>query len=156
MSESTPWRWESFRNRRRKAHSSPGHDDAYRMLAVSTDATSSAGSIVLVWSAQQRKPDAFIDSLLSLDPSRLIVLLPQLLFFYLENTYFSEEWWNGLTDAQQSHIRHLAVNPDPYYSEQRFVRTRLTPLEPRSCLSPWRSFLIPFALPERRRPKRSK
>lgn len=67
-------------------------------LSIAVDATLSGGVVVLSWSSAAEKPALFVESLLAREPEEILSLLPKLIFFYLENTYFSPSWWSHLSD----------------------------------------------------------
>ena len=96
-------------------------------LSISVDATPTGGVVVLSWSSAAEKSALFVESLLAREPDEIISLLPQLILFYLENTYFSLSWWSHLSDELRSHVRDLAQESHPYYSERRFRSVTLVP-----------------------------
>ena len=49
-----------------------------------------------------------------LEQTRLPAFLVQLMFAYLENTYFSEWWWDTLSASQKAHVVGL-VRTEPSY-----------------------------------------
>ena len=57
---------------------------------------------------------AFIDELLSMPDSILPEYIMQFFFAFCENTYFSQNWWDGLKPEQQRLVYKLAVNTNPY------------------------------------------
>jgi len=65
-------------------------ENPLQWLSISRDFSEFDSVVVFTWPANDDKPAAFVDSLLELNESRLLAVLPQLLFFYLENTYISE------------------------------------------------------------------
>jgi len=102
---------------------------AIEWLSVSVDATSDGGAVVFCWLKGTQHPRSFVESFLGQGEHQILNLLPQLLFFYLENTYFSPTWWSQLPAGEQEHLRSLAAEPNPYYSERLFKAS--------SCV-PWR------------------
>jgi hypothetical protein len=89
-------------------------------LSIAVDVTSTGGAVVFSFLRGANKPRRFLNSLLRRSPEHIVQLLPQILFFYLENTYFSDTWWSGLSPEDQSHLRRLAEEPNPYYSPGTF------------------------------------
>ncbi len=105
------------------------HDVSTTMewLSVALDVNAVGPAVVFSWLHNADKARRFVESILALSESRLAVLLPQLLFLYLGNTYFALDWWNGLSDDQRDHVRQLAENPNPYYEPHEFLESRLAP-----------------------------
>jgi hypothetical protein len=96
-------------------------------LSVAVDVTAGGGTVVLCWLDGAAEPAQFVEGLLRQPPDRLLQVLPQLIFLYLENTYFSDAWWQGLSEKHQAHVRALAKNSNPYYSKGIFLDEPLTP-----------------------------
>jgi hypothetical protein len=101
--------------------------ESVEWLSVAVDVTPDGGAVVLCWLATATKPGQFVKTLLSQTSNGVATVLPQLIFFYLGNSYFSAAWWEGLTAEQKVHIRALAVEPNPYYAERAFTDDSLTP-----------------------------
>jgi hypothetical protein len=96
-------------------------------VSISVDATPAGGVAVFVWFAGHKTPEEFINSLLAMDENQQINTLPQLFFQYLENTYFSESWWESLPDGKREHLQNLALNDNPYYFRQELKDESYTP-----------------------------
>ncbi len=96
-------------------------------LSVSVDATSDGGAVVFCWLKGTKHPKSFVESLLGKGEHQLLNILPQFLFFYLENTYFSPNWWSQLSDQDQNHLRALAMEHNPYYSDRLFALRPFVP-----------------------------
>lgn len=96
-------------------------------LSVAVDVAAAGPAVVFCWLRTARKAARFVESILDLTEDRLLALLPQVLLFYLGNTYFAVEWWNQLLQEQQCHLRTLARDPNPYYAERRFLESRIVP-----------------------------
>ena len=96
-------------------------------LSISRDVTESGSVVVFTWATNDEKSAAFVDSLLKLNETTLLAILPQLLFFYLENTYFSDSWWSNLPTSKAKLVRELALNPNPYYEDGVFTSEQITP-----------------------------
>ncbi len=107
---------------------SPNRDFAGNSLQSLHDTTQSAqwmtvnvvpradgGSVVLGHLSSDAAPAAFIADLQRLTDSRLAQILPQFIFAYIENTYFSGAWWDQLTAPQHELIIRHARNPNAYY-----------------------------------------
>jgi len=97
-------------------------DTPVEWLSVAVDVAAAGPAIVFCWLRNAAKAEHFVDSILSLAEERLLVLLPQLLFFYIGNAYFAAEWWSGLSMEQQRHLRALARDSNPYYGERQFLK----------------------------------
>lgn len=92
-------------------------------LAFGVVAIPSGGAFVMSWLRRSTKVRAFVDSLLAASGERLPGLLIEFMFGYVENSYFSEQWWRSLTVKQQARIRALTgtlayVNPIAYSDEK--------------------------------------
>jgi hypothetical protein len=70
---------------------------------------------VLFWPKEFRVCDIFANSLFALDEEALIRKIFALAFGYLENIFFSENWWSNLSDLQKYEISTLANNV--YYNK---------------------------------------
>jgi len=73
------------------------------------------GVVVLTWRRGLPHLERFITELKRVPRERLPAVLVQLMFAYIENTYFSAVWWDSLEDKQREHIRWLA-GIEPYCS----------------------------------------
>jgi hypothetical protein len=49
------------------------------------------------------------------------------MFAHIENTYFSQGWWNSLSAAEKDHIRALADVASPYYEPFPLLPLKLVP-----------------------------
>lgn len=76
--------------------------------------TTEGCAFVATWPRQFDKCNAFISSLLHHEPANIPSLLIEFCFAYVENTYFSHEWWTKLQDANKRHIERLASIPVQY------------------------------------------
>jgi len=99
-------------------------------LSVAVDATETGGAIVFSWLRTAEKPWLWIQSLLSLGASERLALAAQVIFFHLQNTYFSPSWWSGLSASAQGHVRSLAEEMNPYYVVPPFTDASHVPWEP--------------------------
>ncbi len=82
------------------------------------------GAVVLVWRPGHSAVERFIGDLRSLRWDELPSVIVQFIFAYIENTYFSAQWWTSLSDAEKAHVRDLATMGDPYYTKWHY-RPRL-------------------------------
>jgi hypothetical protein len=80
-------------------------------------ATADGGAIVFSWRAGDTAPNRFVQSLLAKEWQRLPSLVVQFIFAYVENTYFSSDWWESLSKVNQEHIESLAAMGNAYYSD---------------------------------------
>lgn len=98
---------------------------------VSTIVTQTGGSLVFSWHESFSNTTSFFKSLLTVDDADLPSVMVELLFTYIENTYFSDVWWNSLDDPKQSRVRQLASIPMAYEnfepsSKLNFVNWQIT------------------------------
>jgi hypothetical protein len=92
-------------------------------------ATPGGGAAVFVWRESDSAPLDFVRSLLRYDRRVLPSLIVQFMFAHIENTYFSDKWWGGLSQINRSRIETLANISNPYYAEFRYL--------PFAKLVPW-------------------
>jgi hypothetical protein len=92
-------------------------------------ATADGGAAVFVWQAEDTAPQQFIESLLKRDNRRLPSLIVQFIFAYIENTYFSDCWWESLSGVDREHIESLAGIGDAYYTDFSYSFSKLVPWE---------------------------
>ncbi len=91
--------------------------------------TPGGGAAVFIWRESDSAPLDFVRSLLKYDRQVLPSLIVQFMFVHIENTYFSEKWWDGLSQINRSHIENLANISIPYYADFRYL--------PFAKLVPW-------------------
>ena len=48
----------------------------------------------------------------------------QFAFAYIENTFFSEEWWGSLSEIDRKHLSSLAWVSNAYYEEFAYSQSR--------------------------------
>jgi hypothetical protein len=99
---------------------------AVEWLSVAIDVTTGGGAVVFCWLAAAASAERFVQSLLAQTGTNLVNVLPQIVFYYLGNTYFSASWWEDLAAAQKAHMGALAMESNPYYGKRAFVDERLT------------------------------
>lgn len=92
---------------------------------VTTAATEAA--VVLVWREGQRAPERFVDSLMRRGSASLPGLLVQFMFAYVENTFFSAQWWESLTSDRRHHLERLAHLSNAYYTPFSYIPGPLVP-----------------------------
>jgi len=83
-------------------------------------ATDEGGAAVFTWLTRDPVPSEFVKNLLSKGHRRLPGLLAQFMFAYIENTYFSGDWWMSLSQADREQIQDLAAIADAYYTEFKY------------------------------------
>jgi hypothetical protein len=86
-------------------------------LCLGTVATSTGGALVFVWRQSDSIMEKFVKSLLDRRLEDLPSFCVEVIFNYLENTFFSEKWWVSLVEKQKSYVAQLATNSNPYYFE---------------------------------------
>lgn len=85
--------------------------------------TPQGATIVFNWPAAERPAQQFMDSLMEVEAQELPRLITQLSFFYLENTFFSQQWWNSLSKEDQTIVFQLASNVNPYYQHSSLSKS---------------------------------
>jgi hypothetical protein len=83
-------------------------------LAFGVVATDTGGAVVFSWPSEYDACHSFMDTLLQRGVDELPSLVVQFMFAYVENTYFSHEWWHALPESAQKHIMRLARNTIQY------------------------------------------
>ncbi len=96
-------------------------------LTVNVVPTKTGGALVLGHMVDAMAPTRFVDELNALVDDRLLQILPQFVFAYIENCYFSGSWWTSLPSEQQKLITQHAGNPNAYYSVPRYEESILVP-----------------------------
>jgi hypothetical protein len=84
-------------------------------LTVNIVPRTNGGSVVFGYRSSDTAPARFIADLQGVSDARLAQVLPQFVFAYIENSYFSRLWWDLLSDRQQKVIMRHAGNPNAYY-----------------------------------------
>lgn len=92
-------------------------------------ATPEGGAAVFLWKSGQAAPEAFVDSLLRKGNERLPSLIVQFMFAYIENTYFSDEWWWSMPQIHRDHLESLAAISNAYYADFNYSYWRFVPWE---------------------------
>jgi len=91
-------------------------------------ATNEGGAVVFTWPEKLVAPHAFVTSLLK-RKKYLPGLLVQFVFSFIENTFFSERWWQSLTDTERRHLTELAGIANAYYDPFEFISSKMVPWE---------------------------
>ncbi|HXM20593.1 MAG TPA: SEC-C domain-containing protein [Terriglobales bacterium] len=82
------------------------------------------GAAVFLCRAGDAAPQAFIESLLKRDSEMLGSLIVQFAFAYIENTFFSKDWWESLSEVDRKHLSSLAWVSNAYYEDFTYSRSR--------------------------------
>lgn len=93
-------------------------DSECELLCLSLLPEHEATHLVFVWRRGDTAPLRFVDSLLARPPEKLARLVPQLCLGYVENCYFSHQWWNSQSVVRQERLARFA----------RFMSTAPLPL----------------------------
>ncbi|MET0013055.1 MAG: SEC-C domain-containing protein [Sedimenticola sp.] len=89
-------------------------------IAVNTLLTEDGFVIVFTWPSSFIACKKFIDSLLEVDMSHIASRLLEIIFSYIENSYFSRSWFDSLTDVQANRLKAMALNSVQYGDAVRF------------------------------------
>jgi hypothetical protein len=95
-------------------------------IAINTLSTEDGFALVFTWPSQFTKCALFIDSLLSIEHQLLPSRLVELIFSYIENSYFSMDWLNGLGDEQRVAIESMARKSIQYGEAVEFTNNEYT------------------------------
>lgn len=93
-------------------------------LTFGVDVESDGASVVFLWERQSVAARRYLEELLRLSDEELAAFLPQFFFGYCENTYFSESWWRNCSSSNQSFVKRLVANVQPYYFPPKFDLSR--------------------------------
>ena len=96
-------------------------------LTVNVVPTESGGAVVLGHIVNATAPTRLVDELNALNDNRLLEILPQFVFAYIENCYFSGSWWTSLSSEQQKLVTLHARNTNAYYNVPRYEESKLVP-----------------------------
>lgn len=83
-------------------------------IAVNTLNTEDGYALVFTWPKEFTKCSEFANSLLSISNENLPSILIELIFSYIENTYFSMTWFNELEKEKKIIIESMARKPIQY------------------------------------------
>lgn len=78
-------------------------------LMFGTVSTPTGGAFVFSWPTKYTICSDFVDQVISIPYDDLPSFLVEFIFAYVENTYFSEAWWDSLDKLKQERIMSLAV-----------------------------------------------
>lgn len=92
--------------------------------------TENGGVWVFMWRPEDPAPSRFLQDFLDVPSELLPSMLVQMIFAYIENTFFAPAWWSSLKRPMQTHLARLARMGNPYYDEFKYLR---------DTLMPWRS-----------------
>lgn len=93
------------------------------------------GAIVFSYPAEFDIMNQFLLRLITENREIIPSLLVEFIFIYVENTYFSDAWWNQLSDSQKERIKYLVNISRPYdggwdgYSRRPLVNWNITSIE---------------------------
>ncbi|NAW82958.1 hypothetical protein CAG69_13055 [Vibrio sp. V43_P6S15P86] len=93
-------------------------------ISINTLVTDEGHAIVFSWPKHFESCKAFAESLLEVHPSSLPTHLIELMFSYIENTYFSEAWFGTLSSDEKARLKKLASNPCQYGTPVTFSSLR--------------------------------
>jgi hypothetical protein len=82
-------------------------------VTFSSDVAADCSALVITWPRDAEYPSQYMERLLQLNPIKLAQQLPQLIFLYIENTYFSPRWWSQLPARAQRVLTKQAWTIDP-------------------------------------------
>ncbi|WP_434339257.1 YecA family protein [Motilimonas cestriensis] len=87
-------------------------------------ASDGKGYVVFSWLKSAEISTDFINTLLAVEPSKQFHALVRFFFGYAENTFFSKNWWQGLSKIAQSKVQSLIMSgasPFEAYSTDKLV-----------------------------------
>lgn len=90
-------------------------------LSVNTLNTGQGYAIVFSWPKRFKQCTKFIQSLIKVDKKLLPSRLIEIIFSYIENSYFSKSWINCLDDDKRATIEEMARKPIQYGAPVRFT-----------------------------------
>ncbi|BBB49062.1 hypothetical protein [Pelolinea submarina] len=105
-------------------HDSNSEQQSFLFGMIPTD---KGGIIVFIWPKEWKVPEQFLRSLSQNSSEHLLEFIVQVFFAYIENTYFSESWWNSLILLVQNHLRNLAIIPNAYYTPIGLLKIKFMP-----------------------------
>lgn len=83
------------------------------MMAFGCDIKAEAVVVVFAYQDGDKEPAMFVDSLLAASRTDLPQIVGQFFFLHCENAYFSQQWWDSLSDANRSLVHELTMNMNP-------------------------------------------
>jgi hypothetical protein len=94
-------------------------------LIFGTLTTLAGSAFVFSWPTAHKKCSYFVKKMINIGtdlPSYLI----EFMFWYVENTFFSQAWWTSLTTKQQERIAELAGFSVPHAGKVKYSREQFT------------------------------
>lgn len=95
-------------------------------LAINTLSTEGGFALVFTWPKQFTKCTLFIETLLNVDFQSLPSRLVELIFSYIENTFFSLRWLESLSKEKRAIIESMARKPIQYGEAIEFTNNEYT------------------------------
>ncbi|HBP89844.1 MAG TPA: hypothetical protein DD706_19360 [Nitrospiraceae bacterium] len=93
-------------------------------FSISIVSTEQGGVFIATWPRRFSKCKDFFRALFAIDKQNIPSILLEFIFAYVENTFFSETWWNSLTHFQRDHLNELAGLLVPYGKLQAWTGNR--------------------------------
>ena len=93
-------------------------------LSFGVDVSARGVRVIFVWLRTDPAPNGYMREVMALTDTELPTFLVQFFFAHCENTYFSEAWWNVLTDENRSYLTELMRNSNPYYHPPNYDMSR--------------------------------
>ena len=85
--------------------------------------------VVFGWHAESTAAAQYVKSVLKISTNLLPSAVAQIIFAHIENTFFSHNWWQSMTEMRRLRISHLATCDafltHPGYTPENFVPWRL-------------------------------
>lgn len=102
-------------------------DADIQALMLGIVATGSGGAIILMWEKGANIIEEFIGEFDDFPRKDRLNVFVQFIFKHIENTFFSEEWWNSLPHNSRQHLHDLAylgINPleNAYYKRTKYIK----------------------------------
>jgi hypothetical protein len=85
------------------------------------------GVWVFLWRPEDDAPRRFLEDIQKVPREFLPNMLVQFMFAYVENTFFSIEWWESLSSQAQEHLIRLARMGNPYYNNWKYMPGAFVP-----------------------------
>ena len=95
-------------------------DQLIEPIYVAVVTAGEGGAVVLTWRRDMPVLARFIDAVKRMSHGVLPGILVQLMFAYIENTYFSATWWQSLNEEQRRQVGRLA-HIEPYYTPFEYM-----------------------------------
>ncbi len=95
-------------------------------IAINTLNTENGHALVFSWPSNFKKCTKFVDPLIGINHKDITSILTELIFSYIENTYFSMDCFNDLEDHEKSMIESMARKSNQYGEPINFSGKRYT------------------------------